>query len=234
MNREEKKNIIDDLSVKLKEADSIYFTKIHGLNSVQTASLRRICFERGVSLLVVKNRLLRKAMEEQKEKDFSKFFDLLKENTSLMISASQKVPAKIIKEFLDKNGTETPILKGAFIDNEVYLGHENIEMLSNLKSREELIGDVLNLLQSPIKNLISSLSSGSNNLTGILKSISEKGGNISKKEMDNNEKESTPKASEEENSDTTAVEEQAPVVDEALAEEEKNSDESNESSDNKA
>ena len=234
MNREEKKNIIDDLSVKLKEGDSIYFTKIHGLNSVQTASLRRICFERGVSLLVVKNRLLRKAMEEQKEKDFSKFFDLLKENTSLMISASQKVPAKIIKEFLDKNGTETPILKGAFIDNEVYLGHENIEMLSNLKSREELIGDVLNLLQSPIKNLISSLSSGSNNLTGILKSISEKGGNISKKEMDNNEKESTPKASEEENSGTTAVEEQAPVVDEALAEEEKNSDESNESSDNKA
>ena len=234
MNREEKKNIINDLSVKLKEGDSIYFTKIHGLNSVQTASLRRICFERGVSLLVVKNRLLRKAMEEQKEKDFSKFFDLLKENTSLMISASQKVPAKIIKEFLDKNGTETPILKGAFIDNEVYLGHENIEMLSNLKSREELIGDVLNLLQSPIKNLISSLSSGSNNLTGILKSISEKGGNISKKEMDDNEKESTPKASEEENSGTTAVEEQAPVVDEALAEEEKNSDESNESSDNKA
>ena len=234
MNREEKKNIIDDLSVKLKEGDSIYFTKIHGLNSVQTASLRRICFERGVSLLVVKNRLLRKAMEEQKEKDFSKFFDLLKENTSLMISASQKVPAKIIKEFLDKNGTETPILKGAFIDNEVYLGHENIEMLSNLKSREELIGDVLNLLQSPIKNLISSLSSGSSNLTGILKSISEKDGNISKKEMDDKEKESTPKASEEEeNSDKTAVEEQTPVVDEALAEEEKNSDESNESSDNK-
>ena len=174
-------------------------------------------------------------MEEQKEKDFSKFFDLLKENTSLMISASQKVPAKIIKEFLDKNGTETPILKGAFIDNEVYLGHENIEMLSNLKSREELIGDVLNLLQSPIKNLISSLSSGSSNLTGILKSISEKDGNISKKEMDDKEKESTPKASEEEeNSDKTAVEEQTPVVDEALAEEEKNSDESNESSDNKA
>ena len=175
-------------------------------------------------------------MEEQKEKDFSKFFDLLKENTSLMISASQKVPAKIIKEFFRrKMEQKLQFLKGAFIDNEVYLGHENIEMLSNLKSREELIGDVLNLLQSPIKNLISSLSSGSSNLTGILKSISEKDGNISKKEMDDKEKESTPKASEEEeNSDKTAVEEQTPVVDEALAEEDKNSDESNESSDNKA
>ena len=134
MNREEKKNIISNLSVKLKEGSSIYFTKIHGLDAVQTASLRRLCFERGVSLLVVKNRLLKKAMEEQDEKDFSDFFDLLKENTSLMISDSSKAPAKIIKEFLEKNGTETPLLKGAFIDNEVYLGHENVDLLSTLKS----------------------------------------------------------------------------------------------------
>ena len=110
MNREEKKNIIDSLSVKLKEGNSIYFTKIHGLDAVQTASLRRLCFERDVYLLVVKNRLLRKAMEVQKDKDFSDFFDLLKENTSLMISESSKAPAKIIKDFLDKNGTETPLL----------------------------------------------------------------------------------------------------------------------------
>ena len=183
MNREEKKNIINDLSIKLKEGSSIYFTKIHGLDAVQTASLRRLCFERGVSLLVVKNRLLRKAMEDQEDKDFSEFYDLLKENTSLMISASQKAPAKIIKDFLDKNGTDTPVLKGAFIDNEVYLGHENIDMLSTLKSREELIGDVLTLLQSPIKNLLSSLSSRSSNLTGILKSLSENGDSISKKEL---------------------------------------------------
>lgn len=183
MNREEKKNIINELSTKLKEGSSIYFTKIHGLDAVQTASLRRLCFERGVSLLVVKNRLLRKAMEDQEDKDFSEFYDLLKENTSLMISSSQKAPAKIIKDFLDKNGTETPVLKGAFIDNEVYLGHENIDMLSTLKSREELIGDVLTLLQSPIKNLLSSLNSSSSNLTGILKSLSEKEGGISKKEL---------------------------------------------------
>ena len=182
MNREEKKNIISSLSVKLKEGSSIYFTKIHGLDAVQTASLRRLCFERGVSLLVVKNRLLKKAMEEQDEKDFSAFFDLLKENTSLMISDSSKAPAKIIKDFLEKNGTETPLLKGAFIDNEVYLGHENVDLLSTLKSREELIGDVLTLLQSPIKNLISSLNSSSNNLTGILKSLSERTDDISKEE----------------------------------------------------
>jgi len=173
MNREEKKNIIDSISVKLKEGNSIYFTKIHGLDSVQTASLRRLCFEGGVSLLVVKNRLLRKAMEGQKDKDFSDFFDLLKENTSLMISESSKAPAKIIKDFLEKNGTETPLLKGAHIDNEIYLGHEKLDLLSNLKSREELIGDVLGLLQSPIKNLVSALSSGSNNLTGLLKTLAD-------------------------------------------------------------
>jgi large subunit ribosomal protein L10 len=182
MNREEKKNIISSLSVKLKEGSNIYFTKIHGLDAVQTASLRRLCFERGVSLLVVKNRLLKKAMEEQDEKDFSDFFDLLKENTSLMISDSSKAPAKIIKDFLEKNGTETPMLKGAFINNEVYLGHENVDMLSTLKSREELIGDVLALLQSPIKNLVSSLNSSSNNLTGILKSLSERTDDLSKEQ----------------------------------------------------
>ena len=186
MNREEKKNIIDSLSVKLKEGNSIYFTKIHGLDAVQTASLRRLCFERDVSLLVVKNRLLRKAMEVQKDKDFSDFFDLLKENTSLMISESSKAPAKIIKDFLDKNGTETPLLKGAHIDNEIYLGHEKLDLLSNLKSREELIGDVLGLLQSPMKNLVSALNSGSNNISGLLKSLADNNGNIKNSENKEN------------------------------------------------
>ena len=102
MNREDKKNIISNLSVKLKEGSSIYFTKIHGLDAVQTASLRRLCFEGGVSLLVVKNRLLKKAMEDQDEKDFSEFFDLLKENTSLMISDSSKSQSKYMKPVMDK------------------------------------------------------------------------------------------------------------------------------------
>ena len=159
MNREQKKHIIDDLSLRIRDSKNIYFTKISGLDSVQTASLRKLCFDRGVSLLVVKNRLLKKAMENQEEKDFSSFYDLLKENTSIMISESSNNPAKVIKDFLKKNDTETPIIKGAYIENEVYLGHDQIDVLSTLKSREELIGEVITLLQSPMKNLLSSLNS---------------------------------------------------------------------------
>ena len=174
MNREQKKNIIDDLSIKLRDSKNIYFTKIEGLDSVQTASLRKLCFDRGVSLLVVKNRLLKKAMETQKEKDFSSFYDLLKENTSIMISHSSNDPAKIIKDFLEKNKTETPLIKGAHIENEVYLGHEQLDVLATLKSKEELIGEIISILQSPAKNLISALKSGGGKVSGILKSLSER------------------------------------------------------------
>ena len=131
------------------------------MNSVQTASLRKLCFDAGVALLVVKNRLLKKAMENQEEKDFSSFFDLLKENTSIMISESSNSPAKNIKDFLEKNDIETPIIKGAHIENEIYLGHDQIETLATLKSKEELIGEIITLLSSPMKNLISSLNSSS-------------------------------------------------------------------------
>jgi len=193
MNREQKKHIIDELSIKLRDSKNIYFTKISGLDSVQTASLRKLCFDRGVSLLVVKNRLLKKAMENQEEKDFTSFYDLLKENTSIMISDSSNNPAKIIKDFLAKNDTETPIIKGAHIENEVYLGHDQIDILATLKSKEELIGEVITLLQSPIKNLISSLNSSSANLTGVLKSLAEK-----TDELSVNKKESTEEPSSEE------------------------------------
>jgi len=178
MNREQKKNIINDLSIKLRDSKNIYFTKISGLDSIQTASLRKLCFDRGVSLFVVKNRLLKKAMESQEEKDFSSFYDLLKENTSIMISESSNDPAKVIKDFLDKNDTETPIIKGAHIENEVYLGHDQLDVLATLKSKEELISEVISLLQSPIKNLISSLNSSSSNISGILKSLSQKTGEL--------------------------------------------------------
>jgi len=188
MNREQKKNIIDELSIKLREGKNIYFTKISGLDSVQTASLRKLCFDRDVSLLVVKNRLLKKAMENQKEKDFSSFYDLLKENTSIMISESSNNPARVIKDFLKKNDTETPIIKGAHIENEIYLGHDQIDVLATLKSKEELIGEVVTLLQSPIKNLLSSLNSSSANISGILKSLSGKKEDVTinkKKSSDN-------------------------------------------------
>lgn len=194
MNREQKKNIIDELSIKLRESKNIYFTKISGLDSVQTASLRKLCFDRDVSLLVVKNRLLKKAMENQNEKDFSSFYDLLKENTSIMISESSNNPAKVIKDFLKKNDTETPIIKGAHIENEIYLGHDQLDVLATLKSKEELIGEVVTLLQSPIKNLLSSLNSSSANISGILKSLSEKKEDVTinkKKSSDNSSSDDT-------------------------------------------
>ena len=174
MNKEQKIQVIEDLSIKLKESKNIYFAKISGLDSVQTASLRKLCFDKGVSLFVVKNRLLKKAMESQEEKDFSSFYDLLKENTSILISESSNNPAKVIKDFLKKNDTETPILKGAFIENETYIGHDQIDILATLKSKEELIGEVVTLLQSPMKNLLSSIKSSSANISGILKSLSER------------------------------------------------------------
>ena len=200
MNREQKKYIIDDLSTKLRDSKNIYFTKISGLDSVQTASLRKLCFDRGVSLLVVKNRLLRKAMENQEEKDFSSFYDLLKENTSIMISDSSNNPAKVIKDFLEKNDTETPIIKGAHIENEIYLGHDQLDVLVTLKSKEELIGEVITLLQSPIKNLISSLNSSSANLSGVLKTLSEKKDDVVLDKVKSSEESSSEESSSEESS----------------------------------
>ncbi len=209
MNREQKKNIINDLSIKLRDSKNIYFTKISGLDSIQTASLRKLCFDRGVSLFVVKNRLLKKAMESQEEKDFSSFYDLLKENTSIMISESSNNPAKVIKDFLDKNDTETPIIKGAHIENEVYLGHDQLDVLATLKSKEELISEVISLLQSPIKNLISSLNSSSSNISGILKSLSQKTGELkaSSEEASSEEASSEEASSEEASSEDKTSEE---------------------------
>ena len=133
-------------------------------------------------------------MENQNEKDFSSFYDLLKENTSIMISESSNNPAKVIKDFLKKNDTETPIIKGAHIENEIYLGHDQLDVLATLKSKEELIGEVVTLLQSPIKNLLSSLNSSSANISGILKSLSEKKEDVTinkKKSSDNSSSDDT-------------------------------------------
>ena len=213
MNKEQKIQVIEDLSIKLKESKNIYFARISGLDSVQTASLRKLCFDKGVSLFVVKNRLLRKAMESQEEKDFSSFYDLLKENTSILISESSNNPAKVIKDFLKKNNTETPVLKGAFIENETYLGHDQIDILATLKSKEELIGEVITLLQSPMKNLLSSINSSSANISGILKSLSDrKDENIENKEKKldaSNEEVSNEEASTEEASTEDASTEES-------------------------
>ena len=138
---------------------------------METSSLRRACFKAGIKLSVVKNTLLERAMKES-GKDFGELKDLLKGNTSLMYSESGSAPAKIIKNFRKKS--DKPILKGAFIEESVYVGDDQINSLVSIKSREELIGEIISILQSPVKNLISALKSGGGKVSGIIKSLSER------------------------------------------------------------
>ena len=171
MTREEKGQIIEDLKGTLTQSDTIYLADISGLDALSTSKLRRACFKADVELTVVKNTLLAKAIESS-EKDFGDLASVLKGNTSIMIAERGNAPAKVIKEFRKKS--EKPVLKGAYIDEAVFIGDEHLETLSNIKSREELIGDIVGLLQSPAKNVISALKSGGGKLAGILKTLSEK------------------------------------------------------------
>jgi len=171
MTREEKSQVIEDLTIRLTEENIIYLTDISGLDAVQTSNLRRACFKANVKLAVVKNTLLEKAMEKS-EKDFGELPQTLKGNTSLMLSDTGNAPAKLIKEFRKKS--DKPLLKGAYVAEAIYVGDDQLNTLVNIKSKEELIGDVIMLLQSPAKNVISALQSGGNKLSGILKTLSEK------------------------------------------------------------
>jgi len=171
MTREQKAQEIQVLTEELSSAKNLYLTDISGLDAVQTFALRRACFKANIKLSVVKNTLLAKAMEAS-EKDFGDLQDVLKGNTSLMFSEVGNAPAKLIKDFRKKS--EKPVLKGAFIEEAIYIGDDQISVLESIKSKEELIGDVIVLLQSPAKNVISALQSGGSNLSGILKTLSER------------------------------------------------------------
>ena len=160
MTREEKSQVIQDLTATLAETNTIYLADISGLDALATSKLRRVCFKANVRLAVVKNTLLSKAMEAS-DKEFGELQDVLKGNTSLMISEASNAPAKVIKEFRKKS--DKPLLKGAYIEEAIYV-----------KSKEELIGDIITLLQSPAKNVISALQSSGGKLSGILKTLSEK------------------------------------------------------------
>ncbi len=171
MNREEKSQIIQDLTARLADTSTIYLADISELDALTTSNLRRACFKANVQLAVVKNTLLEKAMEAS-DKDFGELPSVLKGNTSLMISETGNAPAKVIKEFRKKS--DKPLLKGAFVEEAIYIGDDQLDALVNIKSREELIGDIVMLLQSPAKNVISGLKSGGGKLAGILKTLSEK------------------------------------------------------------
>ena len=171
MTREEKAIVIKDLTAQLADNANIYLADISGLDAVATSNLRRACFKANIKLAVVKNTLLAKAMEAS-DKEFGELPEVLKGNTSLMLSETGNAPAKLIKNFRKKS--DRPVLKGAFIEEAVYVGDENLDALVNIKSKEEVIGDIIGLLQSPAKNVISGLKSGGGKLAGILKTLSEK------------------------------------------------------------
>jgi large subunit ribosomal protein L10 len=171
MRREEKEGIIENLAQRLNKTKHFYLTDISALNAEQTSNLRRKCFEKEISLLVVKNTLLRKAMEKS-EGDFNDLYDVLKDSTSIMFCETGNVPAKLIREF--RKTMEKPVLKAAFVEESIYIGDDQLEALSNIKSKEELLGDLLMLLQSPARNLVSALASSGAKLAGALKTLSEK------------------------------------------------------------
>jgi large subunit ribosomal protein L10 len=171
MTREEKSQVIEELTAELANNANIYLADISGLNAETTSNLRRAAFKANVKLAVVKNTLLEKAMEAS-ERDFGNLPSVLKGNTSVMYSETGSVPAKLIKTFRKKS--EKPLLKGAFIEEAVYIGDDQLDMLVDIKSKEELLGEIVGLLQSPAKNVISALKSGGGTIAGLIKTLSEK------------------------------------------------------------
>ena len=173
MTREEKSQVIEELTAQLADSTNIYLTDISGLDAATTSNLRRACFKAKIKLAVVKNTLLEKAMAAS-DKDFGDLPTTLKGNTSVMYSETGNGPAKVIKEFRKKS--ERPLLKGAFIEESIYIGDDLLDALVDIKSREELIGEVITLLQSPAKNVISALKSSGGTIAGIVKTLSEREG----------------------------------------------------------
>ncbi|GCD77107.1 50S ribosomal protein L10 [Thermaurantimonas aggregans] len=174
MTKEEKNALIEEITEILKNNNVIYLTDIEGLNAAQTSQLRRMCFNKKVQLRVVKNTLLKKAMERS-GKNFGELFPTLKGMTSLMIAESGSTPARLILEVRKKS--DKPILKGAYVEEAIFVGDNQLKVLENLKSREELIGDIILLLQSPIKNVVSALNSGGQTIAGLLKTLEERAKN---------------------------------------------------------
>ncbi len=172
MTREEKNQVIEELAEKLRDNTVIYLADVSGLNAETTSKLRRLCFNRNITMRVVKNKLLMKAIQRIEDKNFGEMPSVLVGNTSVLISEVANAPAKLIKEFRKKS--EKPVLKAAYIEEAVYIGDEMLDSLASLKSKEELIGDIILLLQSPAKTVISQLQSGGDKLAGIVKTLSEK------------------------------------------------------------
>lgn len=171
MTREEKSRVIEDLTAQLTASNVVYVADISGLDAETTSNLRRACFKANIKLEVVKNTLLEKAMEGA-ENNFGDLPSILKGNTSIMFAENGNDPAKVIKEFRKKS--DKPVLKGAYIHEAVFIGDNQLDALVALKSKEEVIGEIIGLLQSPAKNVVSALKSGGGKIAGIVKTLSER------------------------------------------------------------
>lgn len=172
MNKSEKNQAIDALVAEIDSTPNFYLTDISTLNAEDTYKLRSVCYKRDVKLHVVKNTLLRKALERASA-DYEQLYPVLKGSTSIMFTETGNVPARLIKEF--RKRSSRPLLKGAWVGEGVFIGDESLAVLENIKSKEELVADIIALLQSPAKNVISGLQTPGRNLAGILKTLSEKG-----------------------------------------------------------
>ena len=172
MKKEDKAQVIEMIGNTLAEYSCVYLAQTSGMNAEKTSELRRACFKGDIKMLCVKNTLLKEAMKAS-EADYSELYGLLHGETTLLLSNVGNAPAKLLKSFRKKDDTR-PVLKGAYVEETVYVGEENLETLANIKSKNELIADVVALLQSPAKNVISALNSGAGKLHGILETLSKK------------------------------------------------------------
>ena len=170
MKKEVKDTIIAELGEKIKEYGHFYLVDVTGLNAEKTSALRRKCFQKEVKMVVVKNTLLQKALEAS-EVDFEPLYGALKGNTAMLFSNVANVPAKLLKEY-KKEGI--PSLKAAYAEEGIYVGAQQLEVLSAIKSKNEVIADIVALLQSPAKNVISALQSGAQTIHGVLKTLGER------------------------------------------------------------
>ena len=170
MKKEVKDTIINDLGAKLKEYPHFYLVDVTGLNAEATSNLRRKCFKNDIKMVVVKNKMLHKAFEAS-EIDFEPLYPALKGNTAVLFAQVANVPAKLLKEY-KKEGI--PALKGAYAEEGIYMGADQLDTLSSIKSKEEVIAEIVSLLQSPAKNVISALQSGANTIHGVLKTLGER------------------------------------------------------------
>jgi len=177
MTREEKTAVIDELAEKIGQSPFFYLADSSALTVEQINALRRRCFEKGIQIRVVKNALAQKALEKSggDSDRYTGLLDALKGPTTIIFTEVANVPAKIIKEFRKEKETDRPRVKAAFIDTAIYLGDDQLEALANLKSKEDLLGELIGLLGSPMSNLLSQLGSGVQNVMGLLKAIEERG-----------------------------------------------------------